>query len=242
MDKSTVYIDESGDLGCKTGTRWFVITAVVVKKENENDISSTMNYIRKKLKVKEIHLKKISDFYKRSFIVREVDNTDFTYVNVIADTEMVDYSKIKSAKILYNYMCRMLLERVSWFLRDEGRTADIILSSRGQERDNELIYYIKNKLIPSTQTQISSGIFGEVSARKAKELDFLQLADVCATTTFLAYEEKNFGLRTPCFFNILKEHLYKHNGKINKYGIKYFSDSMEDEVRGPQRNFPCHKK
>lgn len=28
----TVYIDEAGDLGIGRGTRWFVLTAVVVKK------------------------------------------------------------------------------------------------------------------------------------------------------------------------------------------------------------------
>jgi len=32
---STVYIDESGGLGCGTGTKWFVISAVIVDKKNE---------------------------------------------------------------------------------------------------------------------------------------------------------------------------------------------------------------
>ncbi len=35
---SMVYIDESGDLGCGTGTRWFIISAVIVDKENEKKI------------------------------------------------------------------------------------------------------------------------------------------------------------------------------------------------------------
>lgn len=38
MSDYTVYIDEAGDLGIGRGTRWFVLTAVVVKKTVEPQI------------------------------------------------------------------------------------------------------------------------------------------------------------------------------------------------------------
>lgn len=38
MEKRTVYIDESGDFGKGKGTKWFVITAVIVKEEKEEEI------------------------------------------------------------------------------------------------------------------------------------------------------------------------------------------------------------
>ena len=67
-----VYIDEAGDLGIGRGTRWFVLTAVVVKKTVEPQIRARMTAIKACLNVREIHLRKITEFYKRAFIVREL--------------------------------------------------------------------------------------------------------------------------------------------------------------------------
>lgn len=118
MAKSTVYIDESGDLGYGTGTKWFVITAVVVEREKESSIRQKMDVIKRRLNVQEIHLRRIADFYRRSYVANELNGEDFTYMNVIADTNKLDREKIASPALAYNYMCRVLLERVSWFLRD----------------------------------------------------------------------------------------------------------------------------
>lgn len=237
MEKSTVYIDESGDLGKGKGTRWFVITAVIVKEENEEEIKNIIRNVKTTLNISEIHIRKISDLYCKSFIVKELNEGDFTYVNVISDT-----SKMRlSSDVAYNYMCRMLLERVSWYLRDEKTTADVILSSRSEKRDGKLIGYI-NKLITYGNNEIKGEFFESVTAKKANELDLLQLADVCATTTFLAYEENKWGMRTPCLFNILREHLYRRNGELKKYGIKYLSDEMADGLEGDKNKIPCLRK
>lgn len=242
MGKSTVYIDEAGDLGYGTGTRWFVISAVIVDKEKEKPIRQTMNAIKNRLNVQEIHLRKISDYYKRAYLVRELNNEEFVYINVIADTNKFDRSKIPSPTIAYNYLCRMLLERVSWFLRDTNRIADIVLSARGTSRDGELIEYIKDKLIPYENNQITLKVFENIIAKTANSWDMLQLADVCATTTFLAYEVNGWGFRTPCYFMILKNHLYRHKEKIMSYGLKYFTDEMKPDIKETSSNYPCKAK
>lgn len=241
MSKSTVYIDESGDLGKGKGTRWFVITAVIVKEENEPEIEQAIRNIKEVLKIPEIHIKKISDFYKRMYIAKEASKADFTYANVIVDTQKLDYSKIGSAKVCYNYMCRMLLERVSWFLRDEKRTASIVLSARGEKRDKELIEYIK-KLTRSAGNRIEKGTIENIISVKSSDLELLQLADICATTTFLAYEENKLGMSIPCLFNMLKRHLYSYSGKIERYGVKGFIDSMAENVNEKLENVPCRKR
>ncbi len=240
--KSTVYIDESGDLGYKTGTRWFVITAVIVEKEKENAIRQKMSVIKNRLNVQEIHLRKISDFYKRSYIVNELGGEDFTYINVIADTNKLDRAKMASSTVAYNYMCRMLLEMVSWFLYDSGMTADIVLSARGTSRDGELIQYIQDKLMLCENNRIASDVFKRIKAKTANSWDMLQLADVCATTTFLAYEINGWGYRVPCHFSVLKNHLYNHGEDVMRYGIKYFSDEMMPKSGEMAQNFPCKTK
>lgn len=234
MAKSTVYIDESGDLGQGKGTRWFVIAAVIAAEEKEGRIRNSIREIRERLNLKEIHFRKIHDFNRKIFLVDRLAKEDFTYINVVADTDKMDYSKIPSPIIAYNYMCRMLVERVSWFLRDNKREADIILSARGTKRDNELVSYM-NMLVGSNNNKIHANAIGNIKAAYANSIDLLQLADVCATTTFLAYEKNDFGIALPCFFRMLESHLYRYKGEVSRYGIKFFNNEMisDEEIVCP---------
>ena len=45
----TVYIDEAGDLGYKRGTRWFVLSAVIVDKNEESAIRKKMLQVKSRL-------------------------------------------------------------------------------------------------------------------------------------------------------------------------------------------------
>lgn len=237
--KSTVYIDEAGDLGVNRGTQWFVLSAVIVDKTEEPNLRAKLSNVKSRLNLKDVHLRKITDFYKRGYIVKELNDGNFTYVNVIADTKKFDQSKISSSTVAYNYLCRMLLERVSWFLRDTNRIADIVLSARGTSRDGELIEYIKEKLIPYGQNQIAKNVFDKVSAKSAGSWDMLQLADVCATTMFLTYEKNGWGFCTPCYSRALQKHLYRHDGHLDSYGIKYFTPNMKPGANDLKCNWIC---
>lgn len=241
MSNCTVYIDEAGDLGYQRGTKWFVLSAVIVDKEDERSIRTTMSQIKTRLNLHDIHLRKITDFNKRTYIIRELDCEKFTYVNIIVDTYKLNLAMASSSAVAYNYICRMLLERVSWFLRDTGRVGDIVLSARGTSRDGELIEYI-NRLISFDGNQIVRGVFHKISAKAANTRDLLQLADVCATTTFLAYEINGWGVRVPCHFKVLQNHIYRYHGKMERYGLKYFSNDMKPQTYDLRCDYPCMKK
>ncbi len=241
MTDYSVYIDEAGDLGYRRGTRWFILTAVIVAKSDERTIRSNMASIRTKLNINEIHLRKIVDFNKRSYIVRELEREKFTYINIVVDTSKLNLAMSASSATAYNYTCRLLVERVSWFLRDTGHTADIVLSSRGTSRDTELIDYIK-RLVAYGDNQVVSNVFGKIYASAALQRELLQLADICATTTFLAYEINHWGIRLPCHFKILRSHVYARNRQTQNYGLKYFSNDMQPADRDLRCNFACMKK
>ncbi len=226
MSDYTVYIDEAGDLGINRGTRWFVLTGVIVKKEDEAIIRKKMNEIKTRINVKEIHLRKIIDFHKRGLIVRELSDQDFIYMNVLVDTNKFDAARIPNSIIAYNYVCKYLLQRVSWFLEAEKKTCDIVLSARGTSRDGELIQYIKDKLLPYPKNAINASVFEKISAKTAANWDMLQLADVCASTMFLTYEVNGYGFSTPCFSLALANHLYRKDGRVDSYGIKFFIPEM----------------
>ena len=242
MSDCTVYIDESGDLGANKGTKWFVLTAVVVDKKDESDIREKMNEIKTKLNIREIHLKKIPNYYKRAFIVRELNNQNFTYMNVLVNTTKFDLTKIPSSIIAYNYICKYLLQRVSWFLEENNKSADIVLSARGTSRDGDLIEYIQNKFLPYPTNNINATVFKKITAKAASSWDLLQLADVCATTMFLTYETNEYGFCSPCFSMALQNHLYKKNSKIESYGIKFFQTDMKPNLTDLRQCRVCAKK
>lgn len=242
MVNYSVYIDESGDLGINKGTRWFVVSAVVVRKSDEKVIRAKMNEIKTKLNVREIHFKTIQEFMKRAYIARELNQTEFTYMNVIVDTTKFDNNKIPNPLIAYNYACKYLLQRVTWYLNELGEVADLVLSARGTARDGELITYIQNKLLPYPNNSIYGNTINKVEAKTAATWDLLQLADVCATTTFLSYEENRLGFCVPCFMETLSSHLYNRNGKIESYGIKFFQTEMKPNIIDLKNKIICAKR
>lgn len=207
MSEYTVYIDEAGDLGINRGTQWFVLSAVIVEKINEPQLRNKLSSIKTRLNVQQIHLRKITDFYKRALIVRELNDEDFVYMNVLVDTSKFDVTKIPNSSVAYNYVCKYLLQRVSWFLEAKKKTADVVLSARGTARDGELIQYIQDKLLPYPANSINGAMFEKVTAKSAGSWDLLQLADVCATTMFLTYEVNGYGFTTPCFSSAMQDHL-----------------------------------
>ncbi len=241
MSDCTVYIDEAGDLGYQRGTRWFVLSAVIVEKSKERHIRDTMAQIKRRLNVNEIHLRKITDFYKRAYVVQELSEEDFRYANVIVDTNKLNLAMQSSSSVAYNYICRMLLERVSWLLRDSHQTGDIVLSARGTSRDGELIAYITDQLIPYANNEVAN-VFRKITAKTSASWELLQLADVCATTMFLAYQQNGWGFCTPCYSRVLQNHLYSRNGNYESYGMKYFSADMKPDRNELKACWVCAKK
>lgn len=242
MADYTAYIDEAGDLGFGRGTKWFVLTAVIVKKTDEKAIREKMNAIKSRLNIREIHIRKVTDFNKRAFIVRELSEEEFTYMNILVDTQQLNQNLIPDPLIAYNYVCKYLLQRVSWFMDGKDAQCDVVLSARGTSRDNELIEYISDKLLPYPSNSINQKRFNKISAKTAATWDLLQLADVCATSTFLAYEINGWGFSVPCYSTMLSKHLYRKRSKLKSYGIKYFTALMEPDLEVLAQTKMCAKK
>ena len=239
----TVYIDEAGDLGINRGTKWFVLSAVIVDKSAEPSIRNKISQIRTRLNVNEIHLRNTKDYNKRAFIVRELNSEEFTYMSVLVDTSKFDINKIPTSIIEYNYVCKYLLQRVSWYLEQTSRVGDIVLSARGTSRDGELIQYITEKLLPYPNNSINASVFNKISAKTAATWDLLQLADVCATTMFLTYEINGYGFCTPCFSMAMQDHLYRNpnTNKVDSYGIKFFTSDMKPNISDLRQHRVCAK-
>ena len=224
-----LYIDEAGDLGINRGTRWFVLSGVVIDVDDEPFMRATMNSIRSKFNLKELHFRKLRNFEQKAYAVNELCKCNFTYVNVIADCSKINLicknPNDCPSIVTYNFACRLLLERCSWLLKSRNQTAKIILSSRGTSRDKELIDYIKVKLFDYPQNSINN-LFTSITSKPSSAWDGLQLADVCATTMFYSHELNGLGFTTPCFTVRLGKFLYRHGKNVTSYGMKYYSEDM----------------
>lgn len=117
-----------------------------------------------------------------------------------------------------------------------------MLSSRGTKRDGELIQYINEKLLNYNHNEIAN-VFCKIQSKPASSWDLLQLADICATSMFKAYEINSLGFIIPCHINNLKDKMYKYKGeKLDKYGLKYYSDDMKPDTSYFLEHRLCDKK
>lgn len=235
-EKCTVYIDEAGDLGIRRGTKWFVIAAAVVPKPEEPKIREAIKDVREQLGIREIHLRQIHDFMKTSYIISKIKDFHFTLFNVLMDT---DAPSLRDSMKNYSFMCRILLERVSLFLEEGDMLADVVFSSRGTSRDGELVEYVKRELMDFSDGGAGFDRFSRIECKTASSWDMLQLADICATSMFRAYEKNKYGFTTPCHMSALKDRLYCRFGNVYKYGIKFYADGMEPGSEYFNGSRPC---
>lgn len=240
MKKYNVYIDEAGDLGYQRGTQWFVLTAVIVDSDDEPAIRTALSQLKVRLNLHEIHFRKAGDFFNKALITQGISHLPFTYTNVIVDTNKLNLTMRSDSATAYNYICRMLLERISWYLRDSGAIGDIILSARGTSRDYELIRYI-SLLLCSGRNEIAPNVIRRVTARPAGSWDLLQMADVCATATFYGYQKNPKGFSVPCYTKAIEQHLYRRNGNLSSYGLKFFDKEMTPDYDELMLSWPCAK-
>jgi hypothetical protein len=209
--------------------------------EDEKPIRSVLSDFKDRFNFRTVHWRKITDFYKKAYLVKQLSAQNFRCVNIVFDTQKADRDKIRDMVFVYNFMCKYLLERASWHIKDAGKTAKIIISGRGTNEDKRLVEYIENKLIPYKGNAVKD-VFTGVAVKSATDWDMLQLADVCASATFSGFETNRLGFVTPCHLNRLSEKLYRHDSKVLGYGIKYYIDDMKPEVGYFESRKICNRK
>lgn len=124
-----VYIDESGDEGFvfhsdgSGSSRWFVLSAVVVRKKNDLALVRLLENVRvilRKTHKKELHFRDLKHEQRVPY-VKQIATAHVKVISVlIHKPSLRDPEKFQSEKfLLYRYASRYLLERVSWLCRDK---------------------------------------------------------------------------------------------------------------------------
>lgn len=227
--KYLAYIDESGDEGIKKGTVWFILTAVIVEKETELKISKTIDEIKSKIGIssgKPLHWKELrnKNVSKKRYIIDRLSKEDFVYTNVIINTYDMENEKLQG-KLLYNYVCRYLLERISWYVGDNNGTVDIVFSNRSNISYPELKEYMET-LFNDNECQIRKHVITSFSVFEPSQRKMLQFADACASSLAEAFEKDSLGYYDERFVMTLQKKLYRRKGKLLSYGLKIFPNEF----------------
>jgi len=241
-----VYIDESGDEGFdfeKRTPEWFIISAAITRSvkdlETLTGIIKPMRELFKYGPTQEIHFRKLTH-EKRVPYVEKIASAQVRSVTIaVHKPSLTSQETFRAKNRLYFYVCRFLLERVSWFCRDsfdprkhEGDgSIDLIFSKRKNLSYEELRCYLKKLHEQSACEDIriewSKIKEDQIKAYSSSQRMGLQVADAIATSAFYALNKTGYGFTEDKYVSILLRGMYKHQGKLLGYGLKLWP--LKDE-------------
>lgn len=244
------YVDESGDEGFvfnpdgSGSSRWFVLSAVVTRRFNDLQMVECLRETRRvlgKAPKTPLHFADLKHEQRVPYI-RRVGSLDIRTVNIaVYKPSIREVSRFQGTKhLLYRYTTRFLVERLSWMLsrtgrgmKDQNRSAEIIFSDRANMSYEEIRSYlgrlIRQSKIASSGVQIDGSVIDPTQVRSVQhsQLAGLQVADAVATSTHFALRPNRYGETESAYFRHLARTLYRHEGKVLSYGMKFWPEEYE---------------
>lgn len=223
-----VYIDESGDEGINKGSKYFILTAIIVEKEKDLETSKEVDKIKRDLEMNiksQLHWKLIKGYPNKKMIMETVKNLDIKIINVIVDTKCI---KMIPSNNIYNYFSGYLYERICWFMNEKNGIANINISSRGNLSKKCLNDYLNSK--NHKKFEIDNTRIKAIKIIPNERKKLLQLADCCCSALFqaLKYNDSTHFK----YIKEIKNKLYSKGKNLISYGLKLVpSDSEAIELK-----------
>jgi hypothetical protein len=248
------YIDEAGDDGLKAvkprsfpgSSEWLVLSAVVIRAENESKVAGWVNNIRSGFRSNQARALHFVDLYDATKIAvcKKIANLDVRCFAVASNKKNMqgytnpDASKIPSQCWFYCWMTRVLLERVTHFvldrsIKDHGtpRFLRVEYSARGGLKYNQMMAYYEwlrmkraNPFLPWGRICFDVLHVNLLRVYPHLEREGLQLADTVASAFFKACDKHDTGACDPQFAKLLSGRMARdpdnHTGKVSGYGLK----------------------
>ena len=223
-----VYIDESGDEGINKGSKYFILTAIVVEKEKDLVVSKSVDDIKMNLEMNiksQLHWKLINGYPNKKMIMETVKNLDIKIINIIVDTKCI---KMIPSNNIYNFFSGYLYERICWYMNETNGIANINISSRGNLSKKTLSDYLNGN--NHKKFEIDNSKIKSIKIIPNERKKILQLADCCCSALFQALrynDEMHFN-----YIKQIKNKLYRKGKNLISYGLKLVpSDSESKEVK-----------
>lgn len=242
------YIDESGDEGFvfnadgSGSSRWFVLSATVIRQANDLQMVSCLKEVREVLKKEPkvpLHFVDLKHDQRVPYI-RRVGELPIRTVNVLVYKPLItEPEKFQNTRyLLYRYATRLLLERVSWLCRDQRRAGEgdgfteVIFSNRSNMSYDDIRAYLRllRKQAESNpqQVQIDRTVIDPERIRTVEhsKLAGLQVADAVASGLHCALKVNRYGETETGYLPHLKKSIYRHKGEAMGYGLKVWPEDF----------------
>ncbi|MCW5879698.1 MAG: DUF3800 domain-containing protein [Anaerolineae bacterium] len=243
------YIDESGDEGFtfhqdgSGSSRWFLLSATVFRRSNEPSGVSALKAARQTLgweTKKPFHFTNMKH-EQRLVLLHRIALLPARTVTVISyKPDILDIERYQANKcLLYRYLTRLLIERVSWLCRDHYKAGegdgvvDLIFSDRASMSYDDIRDYIGMLKQQSEAGAATVNIHWPViniqnlRAIAHSHLAGLQIADAVATSYLYGMRLSRLNVADPSYMRLLRPKAYKYRGNCFGYGVKFLS-SLED--------------
>lgn len=219
------YIDESGDEGFNFtagSSEWFVMAGVIVAAQDDLAASRSIDRIKSRLGLaqnKALHWVDRRRHEQRKVIVQEIIKEPATVCVVAARKPGFNRtSRLQKPPALYLYVTRYLLERVSWFVDDQGGRVDCVFEHRSSLSYQELRDYI-HRIRQDPRNQIRP-VIDQITPRNKDHCKMLQFADSCASAAYAGFQPDRYGNRESSYLHSLRGKLYRRGGNLFSYGLK----------------------
>jgi hypothetical protein len=244
-----VYIDESGDEGFvfkpdgSGSSRWLVISATVIRTEKDlmfvRCLENVHRILQKPAK-QQLHFSDLKHEQRVAY-VRQIAELPMRTVSILVYKPCIrEPEKFQNDKfLLYRYITRYLLERVSWLCRDNripeqgDGTADIVFSNRSimsYDSLREYLDHLKNNS-DSLKVTVDWDVIKttKVKAVEHSKLAGLQVADAVASSIYYAVNLNRYGNTEDRYMRLMDRNFFRaKGGRVFGYGIKFWPDNMEE--------------
>lgn len=150
----------------------------------------------------------------------------------ISDPATGSATQIVTPDGMYLWALRLLLERVSWFIRDDDLpgTGLVTLAHLKRFTRSHLDTYVAK--LRGERSNIAWASFGDHPFKISTPgiLDMLQVADIAVSGVFKALEPDAFGETERQYLERLSPAIYRRSGLPTTYGLKVFPASLLPEL------------
>jgi hypothetical protein len=236
------YIDEAGDEGFVTMTtpgqgssEWLVLGAVIVKEEDDLALSHAVDDLRQLLNKpppKPLHFRNLRHNARRAAMDR-LARYDFVFsiVALWKPPGSGPGKQFPKAPYMYNWACRLLVERLTWYADDHGRKINLFFSNRASTSYQELQSYM-NWIQNDPACQVRRGCIDSFKPVN-QTVKLIQIADFYTSASFMSLEPDSFGNSEEAYLQRVKHQLYRRSGNLFSYGFKGWPTQGLDRQRYP---------
>jgi hypothetical protein len=230
-----VYIDEAGDRGVSAAsTAHFVASALIVRDDVHTVVREELGGLRGALgrqPGQTLHFQKFSHSQRlkaaqdlAGFSVDAITNVILCKRGFAQPDPAGDTAYITRPDPMYLWAMRLLLERVSWYIRDHGGGSGIVTFAHVRRFKVQKLHDYRAALqLAPTQIHWASFEGHRFKVDVPHEAELLQLADTAASALYRAVEPDEFGNVERRYLEELRPKLYRRgSAPVTSYGLKVF--------------------